>query len=119
MVLSVVGLRVDCAERALAMRPGIKNQQEHSHPGSSMGSLSVSAEEKHSTSAISESEEATNAPSAASCEGELNRGPRHAGTKPATHLTREFRPDRGIQAQPEWISGSSPSTTQRQAFTDI
>lgn len=41
-----------------------RDGQEHSHPGSSIGSLSVSAEEKHSTSAISESEEATNAPSA-------------------------------------------------------
>ena len=40
------------------------NSMENLHPGISMGSASASDEEKHSTSASSDSEEATNAPSA-------------------------------------------------------
>ena len=65
MVLSVVGLRVDWKiVKRVKAAPGETAEAQYSHPGMSMGSASTSAEEKHSTSAISESEEATNAPSA-------------------------------------------------------
>ena len=65
MVLSVVGLRVDWARCDVSRRRSQREGQIHLQPGISMASASASDEEKHSTSAISESEEATNAPRAA------------------------------------------------------
>ncbi len=70
MILRVVGFRVDwngngdqSNAHAVMLVRGV-------HPGISMGSASASDEEKHSTSASSDSEEATNAPSAVRSEGE-------------------------------------------------
>ena len=64
MVLRVVGLRVDYEVRSVISSAHAMILVRDLHPGISMGSASASDEEKHSTSANSDSEEATNAPSA-------------------------------------------------------
>ena len=67
MVLGMVCLRADCRARPGTCQSAARACRHtcYSHPGMSMGSASASDDEKHSTSAISESEDATNAPSAA------------------------------------------------------
>lgn len=71
----------------------------YSQPGMSIGLFVESADAKHSTSAVSESDVARNAPSAASSDGELSDYPPKENN---TYPTRMSLQVQGIPVRFEW-----------------
>lgn len=108
-VLGVECLGVDCGKHVSYRTCRV--QEEDSHPGTSVGSLVESADEKHSTSESPESEDPKKAPRAAKEERKNNVVKRYEDTKTnkETHPTIEHQrvPSTPIQPLSIWDCGLS------------